>query len=103
MVLATLSGSSAPGYAIIEELCQRSQGVFALPEGTVYPSLHRMERAGLLASERAEAAGRRRHIYRLADRGREALCRASFVLKNPRPRRRPSAGRANMTDTSRRR
>lgn len=73
MVLATLNGSPAHGYAIIEELRQRSQGVFDLPEGTVYPSLHRMERSGLLVSEWAEVAGRRRRVYRLTDRGRQAL------------------------------
>jgi len=37
-------------YAIISALRDRSAGTFDLPEGTVYPALHRLEDAGLLAS-----------------------------------------------------
>jgi DNA-binding PadR family transcriptional regulator len=36
-----------------------------LPEGTVYPALHRLEKAGLLTSSWASAAGRRRRVYML--------------------------------------
>lgn len=61
------------GYAIIEELRRRSRGEFDLPEGTVYPALHRLERAGLLSSSWAEGQGRRRRVYRLTRKGRGAL------------------------------
>ena len=73
MILAVLGSAPAHGYAVIEELKQRSGGVFDLPEGTVYPALHRLEAEGLLASAWADASGRRRRIYRLTRRGRAAL------------------------------
>ena len=43
---------------MIEQLKQRSGGAFDLPEGTVYPVLHRLEAEGLLASEWSEGGGR---------------------------------------------
>jgi PadR family transcriptional regulator PadR len=73
LVLATLRGSPAHGYAVIEELKRRSGGEFALPEGTVYPVLHRLEAEGLLESSWSSAAGRRRRVYNLTRRGRAAL------------------------------
>ena len=50
IVLAALSSAPAHGYAVIEEIKQRSGGAFDLPEGTIYPALHRLEQAGLLNS-----------------------------------------------------
>ena len=73
LILAVVGATPAHGYAIIEELKRRSGGAFALPEGTVYPALHRLERAGLLASGWSDAAGRRRRVYRLTRRGRRGL------------------------------
>jgi DNA-binding PadR family transcriptional regulator len=76
LLLAAVRTRPAHGYAIIEELRRRSGGAFDLPEGTVYPALHRLERAGLLGSAWSEApAGgtRRRRVYRLTGRGHAAL------------------------------
>lgn len=73
LVLATLRGQPAHGYAVIEELKQRSAGAFDLAEGTVYPVLHRLEAEGLLASSWSTVAGRRRRVYRLTRRGRATL------------------------------
>ena len=73
LVLATLAEGPAHGYAVIEELKRRSGGAFDLPEGTVYPVLHRLEAEGLLASEWSEGSGRRRRVYRLTRRGRTSL------------------------------
>ncbi len=73
MILAVVGAAPAHGYAVIEELKQRSGGVFDLPEGTVYPALHRLEAEGLLASAWADASGRRRRVYHLTRRGRAAL------------------------------
>ena|SRR5437660_4964679 len=75
LLLAVVAGGPAHGYAIIEELRRRSGGAFDLPEGTVYPALHRLERAGLLTSAWSEEAVRRRRVYRLTARGRRALAR----------------------------
>ena len=73
LVLATLRGGPAHGYAVIEELKRRSEGAFDLAEGTVYPVLHRLEAEGLLASSWSTVAGRRRRVYRLTRRGESAL------------------------------
>jgi len=73
LILAVVAAGPAHGYAIIEQLKRRSGGTFALPEGTVYPALHRLERAGLLASAWADAGGRRRRVYRITPGGRRGL------------------------------
>ena len=73
LLLAVLSDGAMHGYAVIEELKERSDEVFDLPEGTVYPALHRLEKAGFLASEWSVVSGRRRRTYRLADKGRGSL------------------------------
>ena len=52
---------------------ERSGDAFDLPEGTVYPALHRLERAGLLASTWDDLAGRRRRTYVITRDGRKAL------------------------------
>ena len=73
LLLAALRPGPAHGYAIIEELRRRSGGTFDLPEGTIYPALHRLERQRLLESEWSDATGRRRRVYRLTRRGERAL------------------------------
>jgi PadR family transcriptional regulator, regulatory protein PadR len=74
IVLAALEGGSAHGYAIIEQIRKRSGGVFDLPEGTIYPALHRLEELGLLSSSwGTSGTGRRRRIYSLTRRGTKAL------------------------------
>ena len=73
LILAVLADGPLHGYAIIDKLKQRSDGTFALPEGTVYPALHRLEAAGLLASEWSDGEGRRRRVYELTRRGRREL------------------------------
>jgi PadR family transcriptional regulator PadR len=73
LLLSVLAAGPAHGYAIITALRDRSEGTFDLPEGTIYPALHRLEEAGLLASSWAQAEGRRRRVYGLTDRGVAAL------------------------------
>lgn len=73
LVLAVLAPGPLHGYAVIEALRERSGEAFALPEGTVYPVLHRLAKAGLTQSEWTELSGRRRRTYRLTDAGRAAL------------------------------
>ena len=73
IVLAALERGSAHGYAVIEEIHRRSDGVFDLPEGTVYPALHRLEEMGLLSSTWSTESGRRRRVYSLTKRGSKSL------------------------------
>ncbi len=55
LLLSVPSSGPAHGYAIISALRDRSGGTFDLPEGTIYPALHRLEDSGLLASTWAGA------------------------------------------------
>jgi DNA-binding PadR family transcriptional regulator len=73
LLLSVLQRGPAHGYAIITSMRERSEGAFDLPEGTVYPALHRMEEAGLLRSYWDETAGRRRRLYQVTAAGAAAL------------------------------
>lgn len=71
LLMGVLRHGPAHGYAIITALRERSDGEFDLAEGTIYPALHRLERAGLIESSLDSAQGRRRRTYRLTPRGRK--------------------------------
>jgi PadR family transcriptional regulator, regulatory protein PadR len=73
MLLAALEAGPLHGYAIMEGLRAGSGGQFDLPTGTVYPALHRLERAGLIQATWSEAGGRRRRVYQLTPDGLRAL------------------------------
>jgi PadR family transcriptional regulator, regulatory protein PadR len=73
LLLAVLEPGPRHGYAVIEALRSGSAGTLDLPTGTVYPALHRLERAGLIASDWHTVGGRRRRAYRLTPAGRTAL------------------------------
>jgi DNA-binding PadR family transcriptional regulator len=73
LILSILADGARHGYAIIDELRFRSDNVFDLSEGTVYPVLHRLERAGRLTSEWDGASARKRRTYRLTTAGRAKL------------------------------
>jgi len=72
MLLAALEAGPRHGYAVREALRETTGGTVDLPTGTIYPALHRLERAGLITGEWAQGP-RRRRIYRLTGRGRHAL------------------------------
>jgi PadR family transcriptional regulator PadR len=73
LLLSILTDGPAHGYAVVAELRRRSAGRFDLPEGTIYPALHRLETAGLLASRWSTESGRRRRTYSVSRRGQAEL------------------------------
>lgn len=73
LVLSALESGAQHGYLLIGELRERSGGTFDLPEGTVYPALHRLEKAGLLTSRWNAVGGRRRRVYELSRKGKKVL------------------------------
>lgn len=82
IVLAALAAGPAHGYAVIEEIRRKSRQAFDLPEGTIYPALHRLEQAGLLSSRWVTAeSGRRRRVYSLTRRGNRALVERRAVWR----------------------
>jgi PadR family transcriptional regulator PadR len=72
ILLSVLERGPQHGYAIMKTLQVRSGGQVDLPTGTVYPALHRLERAGLIHATWS-AGGRRRRVYELTPAGRHAL------------------------------
>jgi PadR family transcriptional regulator, regulatory protein PadR len=73
LLLAVLEPGPQHGYAVIDALRVGSDGALDLPTGTVYPALHRLERAGLIASDWQTVGGRRRRAYHLTPAGQAAL------------------------------
>ena len=73
LLLSVLARGPGHGYEVITRLRDSSEGAFELPEGTVYPALHRLEGSGLLASNWEVVSGRRRRIYQVTAAGQEAL------------------------------
>ena len=73
LLLAALADGPRHGYAVKEALREGSGGRFDLPTGTVYPALHRLETAGLIAGSWSMVDGRRRRSYRLTAAGRRRL------------------------------
>jgi transcriptional regulator len=62
------------GYAIAQRLQQVSQDVVQVPQGSLYPALHRLENRGLLASDwKLTETGREAKFYRLTRQGRTQL------------------------------
>jgi len=71
LLLTLLSERAMYAYEMVQEAERRSAQTFQLKEGTVYPALHQMERAGLLTSTWRESdAGRPRKYYSLTAKGR---------------------------------
>ncbi len=73
LILKLLSEKDMYGYEMIETLRQRSQNVFALKAGTLYPLLHSMEEKGLLSVYEQVFAGKTRKYYRITRPGMAAL------------------------------
>jgi DNA-binding PadR family transcriptional regulator len=73
LLLSLLDRGPGHGYEVITTLREISGGTLDLPEGSVYPALHRLEDAGLLASDWHPVGGRRRRVYRLTASGRASL------------------------------
>ncbi|MGA2095119.1 MAG: PadR family transcriptional regulator [Candidatus Acidiferrum sp.] len=62
------------GYAIAQRLEQVSKYVVQVPQGSLYPALHRLENRGLLAGDWKETeTGREAKFYRLTRKGRAEL------------------------------
>ncbi len=72
LLLAVLGDAPGHGYELGRRLTDRSGGALGVPEGSLYPALHRLERAGLVESSWSRAGGRRRRVYCLTPAGRRA-------------------------------
>jgi len=74
LLLCLISQQPIYGYQIIKELERRSGGYFKFKEGTLYPALHRLERAGLILGKwQSLPSGRQRRYYYITDKGNRVL------------------------------
>ena len=74
LLLSLLARRDMYGYEMIEELRTRSNRVFELKAGTLYPLLHTLEAQGWVAScDGGAEGGRVRRYYRITAQGRTAL------------------------------
>ncbi len=77
ILLATLEGGPLYGVRLIQDVEQRTDGHFRFKEGTLYPALHRLEKAGLITAQLqpSDIGGPPRKYYSLTERGRDDLKR----------------------------
>lgn len=73
LVLKILKREPMYGYAIIKEIEVRSNGVFSLKEGTLYPILHDLETSGCVEAYWEVFENRRRKYYRITKQGLKML------------------------------
>ncbi len=74
LILKVVALGPVHGYAIAQRLEQVSRGVVQVPEGSLYPALHRLENRSLLAADWKETeTGREAKFYRLTGKGRKQL------------------------------
>jgi PadR family transcriptional regulator PadR len=74
LILKVIALGPVHGYAIAQRLEQVSRGVVQVPEGSLYPALHRLENRGLLAADwRETETGREAKFYRLRRKGLQRL------------------------------
>ena len=74
LLLKLLEQQDMYGYQIIRELEKRSNHIFSLKEGTLYPLLHMLEQQGDIESfEQPAPTGRVRRYYRITPKGKKTL------------------------------
>ncbi len=73
LVMSVLADEDMYGYKIIRELEVRSEKVFCLKEGTLYPILHSLEDAGYLESYWVDMQTKKRKYYHITRKGKTML------------------------------
>jgi len=73
LVLSLLNEKPYYGYEMIKTLKMRSNDVFDMKEGTLYPILHKLENDGLIKSSNQEVMGRVRKVYAITTSGVKVL------------------------------
>src|SRR5438128_4531569 len=74
LILKVAALGPVHGYAIAQRLQLISRDVVQVPQGSLYPALHRLENRGLLTADwRMSDTGRESKFYRLTPKGRKQL------------------------------
>ena len=75
IVLSLLSDRAMYGYEIVKVVNARTNGLFEWKEGTLYPTLHRLQGARFISAEWSDAPGRKRKYYHLTAKGKRELAK----------------------------
>lgn len=83
LVLKLLETEPKYGYQIIQEMKEKSEEIFLLKDGTLYPILYRLEDDGMVVSRWSKAEGKQvpRKYYVITENGREALSQMEAIWK----------------------
>lgn len=74
LILALLSRKAMYGYEIAATVHKDTDGAFTWREGSLYPSLHKLEQGGLIVGQWEEKeTGRKRRYYHITQKGRDTL------------------------------
>lgn len=73
LVLSVIASEDMYGYKIVKELEIRSENVFSLKEGTLYPILHSLEDNGFVVSYWVDVENKKRKYYHITHKGKTAL------------------------------
>jgi PadR family transcriptional regulator PadR len=74
LILQVVAAGAMHGYGIAQRLQQISRDVVQVPQGSLYPALHRLEDRGLLTADwKMSDTGREAKFYRLTPKGRSQL------------------------------
>lgn len=74
LILQVVAAGAIHGYGIAQRLQLISRDVVQVPQGSLYPALHRLENRGLLTADwKMSDTGREAKFYRLTPKGRREL------------------------------
>ena len=73
LILSLLEKENMYGYQMIKELQSKSENIFELKEGTLYPILHLLEEKGYITSYWDESTSKKRKYYSITKKGRDVL------------------------------
>ena len=74
LILKVVALGPVHGYAVAQRLQQVTRDVLQVPQGSLYPALHRLENRGLLAADwKLTETGREAKFYRLTPKGHTQL------------------------------
>lgn len=73
LILNLLENENMYGYQMIKRLSEKSENVFELKEGTLYPILHALEERDLINSYWDESTAKKRKYYSITGSGKTYL------------------------------
>lgn len=73
LILEMLKTENMYGYQMIRKLSEKSEKVFELKEGTLYPILHGLEEEGVITSYWDETTAKKRKYYAITEKGKKQL------------------------------